>query len=192
MTFAMKRTERYTYADYLQWDDGERWELINGIAYNMSPAPSRIHQEISLALSLRIGNYLAGKQCKLYVAPFDVRLPLINSNTDSDITNVVQPDLVVVCDLSKLDERGCFGAPDLVIEILSPSTAKIDMVYKLNLYEQAGVREYWLVHPTDQTILVFRLNEGGKYGRHELYERLDKLITEILPEFTLDLAEVFA
>ena len=181
----------YSYADYLKWDDSERWELINGVAYNMSPAPSRKHQKISQVLSRELGNCLKGKPCEIYCAPFDVRLPL-GAEDDSSIINVVQPDIVVVCNKSKLDEHGCNGAPDLVIEILSPGTAKMDLVYKLNLYEKAGVMEYWVVHQTDHTIMVFKLAEDGRYGRYELYEQSERLTVGILPELILDLNEIFA
>lgn len=191
MVIAVKSDIIYSYADYLQWDDSERWEIINGVAYNMSPAPNRRHQKISQVLSREIGNYLKGKNCEIYAAPFDVRLPL-GAEDDNKINNVVQPDIVVVCDKSKLDDRGCSGAPDLVIEILSPSTAKLDLVYKLNLYEKAGVREYWLVHPTDYTIMVFKLGEDGRYGRYEMYEQSEQLTVGILPELILDLNEIFA
>lgn len=191
MVLAMKNRDiPYTYADYLKWDDGERWELIHGVAYNMSPAPSRKHQEISQNLSRDIATYLKGKSCRVYAAPFDVRLPLGNED-DKGTGNVVQPDIVVVCDKSKLDDRGCIGAPDFIIEILSPSTAKMDMVLKLNLYEKAGVKEYWLVHPTDHTVTVFKLGEDGKYGRYEVYEQSEQLSVGIFSDLVLDLREVF-
>ena len=126
--------ETYTYEDYLLWSDEERWELIDGVPYNMTPAPSRVHQGISMELSRQIANHLAGKMCKIYAAPFDVRLPK-SDEEEEQIETVVQPDLVVVCDGNKLDERGCKGAPDLIIEILSPYTAGKDMKIKRNLYE---------------------------------------------------------
>ena len=118
--------ETYTYGDYLSWPDEERWELIDGIPHSMSPAPSRVHQEISMELARQIANHLIGKNCRVYAAPFDVRLPK-GGEKDEQIETVVQPDLVVVCDESKLDERGCKGPPDLIIEILSPHTAAKDM-----------------------------------------------------------------
>jgi len=192
MVLAMKNADMsYTYADYLQWNDNERWELIGGVAYNMSPAPSRKHQEISQNLSRKIGNYLEGKSCKVYAAPFDVRLPL-GDEEDKRTGNVVQPDIVVVCDSAKLDDRGCTGAPDLIIEILSPSTAKKDMVVKLHLYEKAGVKEYWLVHPTDHTVTVFMLGNDGRYGRFEMYDQSDQLAMGIFSDFVLDLKDVFS
>jgi len=190
MVLAVKRTDiRYTYADYLEWDDSERWELIDGVAYNMLPAPSRKHQKISQILSREIGIYLKGKTCEIYTAPFDVRLSL--GDDDQKAGNVVQPDIVVVCDKSKLDDRGCNGAPDFIIEILLPSTAKMDMILKLNLYEKAGVKEYWLVHPTDHTVTVFKLGEDGKYGRYEVYEQPEQLPVGIFSDLVIDLGEVF-
>lgn len=192
MMLSVKKSDIiYSYADYLEWDDSERREIINGVAYNMSPAPNRKHQKVSQALSREIGIYLKGKSCEIYSAPFDVRLSL-GAEDNNRIINVVQPDIVVVCDKSKLDDRGCNGVPDLVIEILSPSTAKMDLVYKLDLYEQAGVREYWVVHPTDHTIMVFKLAEDGRYGRYEMYEQSEQLIVGMFPELILDLSEIFA
>ena len=153
-TLASRERERFSYADYCKWTDDERWELIDGVEYDMSPAPSRIHQKLSGELFVRIYNVLKDRQCEVYAAPFDVRLPDYAEASDKEIFTVVQPDIVVVCDASKLDERGCMGAPDLVIEILSPYTAAKDMKIKRDLYEQHGVREYWLVHPTDKTFMV--------------------------------------
>ncbi len=185
-----KQDRPYSYSDYLSWDEGERWELIDGFPYAMSPAPSRKHQQIAGALYYNVKSFLSGKRCQAYFAPFDVRLATPGT-ADKDILTVVQPDLVVVCDHSKLDERGCLGAPDLVIEILSPSSAKMDMVTKLQLYEKYAVREYWLVHPTDETIMVYRLNEDGRYGRYDLLAREDILTSDILPDFEMALATLF-
>ena len=138
--------EKYTYGDYLTWCDEERWELIDGVPYNMTPAPSRAHQGISVELARQMANYLVGKTCRIYTAPFDVRLPK-GEEKDERIKTVVQPDLLVVCDESKLDDRGCKGAPDLIVEILSPHTAVKDMKTKRDLYERVGVEEYWLIDP---------------------------------------------
>ncbi len=146
MSVAVKeRLGKFTYRDYLHWPDDERWELIDGVAYNMSPAPNRIHQKISGELHRQIANYLIGKQCEVYAAPFDVRLPATGEKND-EITTVVQPDITIVCDKSKLDKKGCKGSPDLVIEILSPYTAKKDMKEKHFLYEKFAVKEYWIVY----------------------------------------------
>jgi Uma2 family endonuclease len=135
-----KEDRSYTFKDYLEWPEGERWELIEGVAYNMTPSPSRSHQRISVALVDQIFQYLKGKKCEMYHAPFDVRL-LEGEEEDGEVRTVVQPDIVVVCDPSKLDEKGCKGSPDLIMEILSPSTASKDYITKLNLYEKNKVSE---------------------------------------------------
>ncbi|MFW6029628.1 MAG: Uma2 family endonuclease, partial [Halanaerobiales bacterium] len=138
------RDRLYTYSDYLNWTDGKRYELINGQVYTMSAAPYRRHQSISGELFRQIANYLFDKKWDVYDAPFDVRLPEGEEDKD-EILTVVQPDIVVVCDEDKLDKRGCRGAPDLIIEIISPSSAGRDRKDKRDLYEKHGVREYWLV-----------------------------------------------
>ena len=128
---ALKLEERFTYGDYLTWDDGERWELIDGVPYNMSPAPTVRHQAISRELSTEFALYLRGKPCQLFAAPFEVRLPEVDES-DELVETVVQPDLSIICDKSKLDEAGCRGAPDLIVEILSPSTAHKDLKVKFD------------------------------------------------------------
>lgn len=187
----LKEQERFTYADYLTWPDNERWELINGVPYAMSPAPSRLHQEISGMIFGAFFTYLKGSKCKLYAAPFDVRLPENSQNSDDEIETVVQPDIVVVCDSNKLDERGCYGVPDLVVEILSPGTSKIDINDKFFLYQRFGVKEYWIVYPTDKTVMVFHLNVQGVYGRADMYAREDKIEVPLLGGLVVDLKEVF-
>jgi len=141
----------YTYGDYLTWNDDQRYEIIDGVVYNMVPAPSRRHQGISMELGRQLSNYLLDKKCEVYVAPFDVRLPEGNEDNE-DIMTVVQPDLVVVCDLDKLDERGCKGAPDLIIEIISPDSGGRDKKIKRDLYEKHGVKEFWLVNYDEKTV----------------------------------------
>jgi len=186
---AREKLDGYTYADYLEWNNEKRLELIEGMIVDMTPSPSRLHQQILMELGRQFSNHLLGKPCKVYVAPFDVRLPRQDESTEETKT-VVQPDLVVVCDPKKLDQRGCEGAPDLVIEILSPATAKRDLIVKLRLYERAGVKQYWVVHPTDQTLMVFTLH-NGEYGKPKIYAFPDHVPVEILPEFTVDLSTVF-
>lgn len=184
--------EIYTYGDYEKWPEGQRWELINGIPHDMTPAPSRIHQEILGEFHLRFATYLKNKPCKVYIAPFDVRIPQ-GAEKDELITTVVQPDLTVVCDRAKLDDKGCKGVPDLVIEILSPHTAAKDLKIKLNLYEKAGVREYWVVQPADQTVMVFSLQEDGKYIKPEVYDRHDVIAVGIFNrELQVDLTGIFS
>jgi Uma2 family endonuclease len=160
------KQDRFTYGDYRRWPDDERWELIDGRAYDMCPAPSRGHQAMVVELVRQIGNFLVDKPCEIYVAPFDVRLPKANE-ADDQVDTVVQPDIAVICDPEKLDEAGCRGAPDWVVEVLSRRTATKDQGEKRDAYERAGVREYWLVHPTDRTLMIYRLADGA-YGRPEV------------------------
>ncbi|KGK81037.1 hypothetical protein DP73_21870 [Desulfosporosinus sp. HMP52] len=180
----------FTYQDYLTWPEVERWELLNGKAYNMTPAPSRKHQEISGQLHTLFNNYMKGKQCRVYAAPFDVRLPQVHETADQTST-VVQPDLVIICDKHKLDDRGCIGSPDLVIEITSPSTFQKDLKEKFNLYEKVGVREYWIVHPEEKTISVFQLTKEGKFSRPEVYIEKDSIAVGIFQDLIIDLQDVF-
>jgi Uma2 family endonuclease len=181
--------EKYTYADYLRFDDDKRMEIIDGYIYLMSPAPRRIHQEISVNLTLLIGGFLKGKDCKLYSAPFDVRF-YFESKSEFKIENVVQPDISIICDKSKLDDKGCLGSPDWIIEILSPATSKMDVQLKYDLYERFGVREYWIVEPTDGIILVYKLDENGKYFNSDRYAKGDMAKT-IFDDLLIDLGEVF-
>ncbi len=186
-------SKKYTYADYLTWQFSEMVELIRGRIFKMSPAPNLFHQEISANLFLKIGNYFNGKPCKVFHAPFDVRLPLPPGKVKNEqIETVVQPDISVICDLSKLDIRGCLGAPDWIIEILSPATASKDLREKFELYEFAGVREYWIVHPHEHTLLVYQLDEHGKYqGAQRPYVREDSVAVGAFPGFVMDLKDVF-
>ena len=179
-----QENERYTYADYCTWDDSERWELIEGIPYAMSPAPTQAHQSISVKLSWQLQSFLNGKPCKLFTAPFDVRL-----NAANEDYTVVQPDLLVVCDHIK-DGKCCNGAPDLVIEIISPSTARHDRLVKYNLYKGAGVREYWIVDPETKTVSVNVLGDGT-YSAYA-YGDTDTAPVSVLPDCTINLQDVFA
>lgn len=198
MSFRVRETnpvaaskETFTYGDYEKWPEDQRWELIDGIPYDMTPAPSRKHQEILGELYLQFAAYLKNKSCKVYLAPFDVRLPQ-GDEPGEKVRTVVQPDLTVVCDHAKLDEKGCLGAPDLAIEILSPHTAAKDLKIKLDLYERAGVKEYWAVHPLDRTILVFALQSNGKYGKPAVYDRRDTISVSIFKgDLRVDAAEIF-
>ena len=182
----------YSYADYLTWQVRERLELINGHIFKMSPAPMRYHQELSGALFGEFRTYLKGKPCKVFHAPFDVRLPKSkNDQRDEQVYTVVQPDIVVVCDKAKLDRRGCVGAPDLIIEILSPATAAKDVKEKFQLYEEAGVREYWIVHPQEALVDVFELDTQGKYHLKQIHTRADTVKVGIFEDFAIDLREIF-
>ncbi|WP_295393201.1 Uma2 family endonuclease [uncultured Thiodictyon sp.] len=162
---ALKR-DHFTYGDYTRWPDDERWELIDGEAYNMCPAPTRIHQKLVLEIATQIHAFLRDSPCEVYVAPFDVRLPKADE-ADERVDTVVQPDIAVICDPGKLDDAGCRGAPNWIVEVLSPRTAAKDQRQKRDAYERAGVREYWLVHPTDRTLMIYRLADGA-YGRPEV------------------------
>lgn len=183
-----KPEQKYSYADYLTWDENERWEIIDGVPY-MQAAPSRVHQEISGELYLQFGTYLKGKPCKVYHAPFCVRLDI--EKNDTDVKNVVEPDITIVCDSNKLDERGCKGSPDMIVEILSPSTGKKDRVDKFNKYEKSGVTEYWVVEPDQKIVSVFLLQNNSRYGRPEMYTEEDKIKVSIFPELEIDLKPVF-
>lgn len=182
--------ERHTFADVLMWPDDERAELINGEIFLMAPAPSRAHQGISMELSRQFANYLEGKKCKAYHAPFDVRLFEQEGDNPEDVDTVVEPDITIVCDLSKLDDRGCKGAPDMVVEILSPSTQRHDRLVKLGLYQRAGVREYWIVDLAEKSVQVFVL-EDGRYTAKDFGAAGDTVWVNVLDDCTIDLSQVF-
>lgn len=185
-----KPDKKYTYADYLQWPDEERWELIDGVPYDMSPAPSTKHQAISMELGGQLWSFFHDKECRVFAAPFDIRLPQ-GEEKDEDIENVVQPDLSVICDRRKLDERGCKGAPNLVIEIISPSTAKKELNEKFNLYERSRVPEYWVVFPEFNVIVVYSLDSEGKYQKTGDYAAGQILNSELFPGLEINLEDVF-
>ena len=176
-------TVRFTYADYCNWDDDKRWELIDGVPYAMA-APSILHQSVSRDIAFQIYQFLRGKKCKVLYAPLDVRL-----NADKLDNTVVQPDILVVCDESKFDKSGLIGAPDMVVEILSPTSSSHDMIRKYNLYLKAGIREYWIVDPESQTV-VTNILENGQYIRKD-YEEPEVVPISVLEGCTVDLAEVF-
>ena len=178
---AILNDRHYTYADYLKFPEDERWEIIDGVAYNMSPSPAERHQGLSSELHTQIGNQLRGKPCRVYSAPFDVRFEA------SETTNkVVQPDLLVVCDRSKITGGGLVGAPDWIIEILSPRTAGKDQIVKRQLYEANGVREYWLIQPFDKVVTVYRLGTDGSYGIPDISEMTGKLTVTAVPGLEID------
>ena len=185
-----KPDKKYSYADYLQWPDEERWEIIDGVPYDMSPAPSTKHQAISMELGRQIANYLRDKECQVFAAPFDVRLPL-NEEKDEEIYNIVQPDLSVICDPSKLDEQGCKGAPDLVIEIISPFTAKKELNEKFNLYERSGIPEYWVVFPKFNVVVVYSLDDEERYQKSGEFTSDQLLSTKLFPGLEIKLEDVF-
>jgi Uma2 family endonuclease len=185
-------TKKYSYADYLTWELNERVELIRGWIYKMSPAPRRKHQRASFKLTLTLGNFLDSCNCQVYEAPFDVRLKK-NKGSDSEINTVVQPDISVFCDLSRLDDRGGIGAPDLIVEITSDSTMKKDYNEKFNIYEENGVREYWIVNPDSQCVEIFKL-ENEKYesvGVFNINDGVTEVSSIIFPNLKVNLVEVF-
>lgn len=183
-------TKEYTYADYAKWAIEERLELIKGKIFKMSPAPGSLHQRISHRITLKLGNYLVGKSCEVFSAPFDVRIPRLSGN-DREIITVVQPDICVICNPAKVDEKGCLGAPDIVVEILSPGNNKKELQNKYEVYEDAGVLEYWIIHPQEKTFLKYTLT-NGTFQPSKLLTIGDDVTTPILPDFILSLDELFA
>jgi Uma2 family endonuclease len=191
---ALAPDERFTYRHYRTWPDSERWELIDGRAWAMSPAPKRRHQKLSGRLFSKLFTFLEGKPCDVYEAPFDVLFPA-GEETDDEVDTIVQPDIAVFCDKSKLTETGARGAPDLVAEVLSPSTSKKDMNEKFNLYEKRGVREYWILDPAAWSIWVYRQTAPNHFDDGELKERLgdtSPIASTVLAGFSVDPMELFA
>ncbi|MCU0451069.1 MAG: Uma2 family endonuclease [Bernardetiaceae bacterium] len=184
----------YTYADYLRWQFTERVELIKGRLFKMSPGPSKRHQEVSLSLSVIFVQHIrqSGSGCGVYTAPFDVRLVQKKAvKSDQDIHTVVQPDLFIVCDRAKLDERGCLGAPDLVVEILSRGNSSLELKNKYALYEENGVREYWVVFPYEEVLQQFVLDDNGQFRLHQVHTQ-GSFASYIFPDLEVAHAAVFA
>lgn len=181
---------RYSYADYQSWDLDEMVELIKGKIFRQAAAaPRRIHQEVALELARKLADFLDNKPCKVFIAPFDVRLPG-KSHIDKDIFTVVQPDICVVCDPTKLDELGCIGAPDLIIEILSPGNNKKELIHKYEVYEESGVKEYWVIHPSEQTLLIYSL-VNGKFIPSRLFTAGITVHSTSIYGFKLDMEDIF-
>ncbi len=197
-----KADHKFTYVDYSSWPDDERWELIDGVAYNMSPAPTSTHQDISSFLAGELYLILKNRPCKVFSSPFDIYFPEYPDQDFNSIDTIVQPDISVICSAKKIIKKGCLGAPDLIIEILSPSTAKKDMHEKFHLYEKQGVKEYWIVDPGNTYIRIFHLQVEGKDAG--LYDdgtlvppsdwREENSIAEsaVLDGFKIDTRELFA
>lgn len=183
----------YTYADYLTWKFGQTVELIKGKIIPMT-APSRRHQGISMVLSVMVYTALKGHKCKAYAAPFDVRLydRVKSENANKDVHSVIQPDLCIICDLEKLDEKGCLGAPDLIIEILSPGNSSKEMKTKKMLYEESGVKEYLIFDPEHENVFQFYLNEKGFYDIEKIYVDDEILTSIVFPDLSIDLTEIFS
>jgi Uma2 family endonuclease len=185
MALTQRDTRYHTYGDYLTWSDDHREELIDGVAYiTEPPAPSPLHQELVGELYYQVRTALEGKPGRVYIAPFDVRLPK-SDETDDQIDTVVQPDVLIVCNRHRLDQRGMRGAPDWLAEVLSPSTASHDQIIKIPAYERAGVPEVWLIHPTDRTLTIYRL-EDGRYGRQAILELKGQTPLTAVPGVSID------
>lgn len=194
-------TKRFTYADYCSWPEDERWELMEGVAVAMTPGPGPEHQRLSRKFCAQIDTYLEGKTCEMFYAPIDVLLPE-SDEADEEITTVLQPDVLVVCDPAKIVRRGIRGGPDFVIEILSPSTASKDQIRKRRLYERFGVKEYWVVDPNEQLVWVYRRRPiSGPNGTETLtsdfqyvqaFDVDDKsLELTVVPGLIIDLTRIF-
>ncbi|GLR17867.1 Uma2 family endonuclease [Portibacter lacus] len=182
-------SDKYTYADYLKFEFEEMVELIRGKLFKMSPAPSSNHQKISGNLHGELYQKFKKSACELFSAPFDVILPIENKKRNQSNT-VVQPDLCIICDSSKIEKAGCFGAPDLVIEIISPNTLKKDLEYKYSIYEESGVREYWTVLPGEEAVIIHVLVDK-KYEQFKAFGKEDELYSSIFPEMKIKLDDVF-
>jgi Uma2 family endonuclease len=178
----------YSYADYYAWMFEERVELLKGKVMQIIPTPNRAHQTLSREIGIRIINFLSNSPSQVFYAPFDVRLE--RNNDDNKVFSVLQPDICVICDLTKLDDRGCSGAPDLIVEILSPGNSKKEMKYKFELYEAAGVLEYWIVDPIQKMVLQYILKDNSFVNYHPLTED-DTLKSYVLDGLEIDLKEVF-
>ncbi|PQJ10700.1 hypothetical protein CJD36_012060 [Flavipsychrobacter stenotrophus] len=179
----------YTYADYYKWKFEERIELIKGRIFKMSPAPTSAHQVISREVSGLLWQFLKGKPCQFFSAPFDVRIPR-RSREDKDIITVVQPDICVICEPTKIDKKGCIGAPDIVMEILSPSNSEKELKLKYEVYQEAGVREYWVIFPTEKTLMIYTLSDG-KFAASRFYVTGDRVSSGVLEGFSFDVNEIF-
>lgn len=180
----------YTYADYISYSENERVEIVDGHIYAMSPAPSRIHQEIIMELSTIINNHIKINKelCKVYSAPFDVFL--FDEETLENCRNIVQPDISVICDKNKLTDKGCVGAPDFIVEVISPYNPSSDYVRKLSLYEHYKVKEYWIVNPINNTIFVYRLDGTMHYASPEAYTFKDKVKVGIYKNLEIDFSQI--
>jgi len=181
----------YTYADYLTWRFEEFVELIKGKLRRKMSAPTAVHQTYSVNITSEIRAFLKGKGCKVFAAPFDVRLTRSTGPGDAQVTTVVQPDICVVCDLGKLDKRGCLGAPDWIVEIVSPGNVTHDTKTKFDLYEENGVREYWIVYPGEQTVVAYVLDEHGRYQPVGEYAEPGPVPVAAVPGLVLEWADIF-
>ncbi|MDR0927844.1 MAG: Uma2 family endonuclease [Ignavibacteria bacterium] len=192
MELALDLNERYSFADYLTWLDDKRRELVNGFIMLMA-GPSTSHSVASSNLHYYFKHYIKKHKghCSVHHAPFDVRLPKNGEKDDKDIYTVVQPDVCIICDLSKLEERGCLGAPDFIAEVISPSNITYDTRVKYNLYQSAGVKEYWIVEPKNKFVEVNVLQDDGKYGDPIIFVEEGDVAVTTLPGLTISLSDIF-
>ncbi|MBI4754279.1 MAG: Uma2 family endonuclease [Betaproteobacteria bacterium] len=188
MGLAQRDERRHTYAEYLTWPEDQRYELIDGVAYMMAPAPTIDHQTLVFEIGHQIRNALEGRPCRVLSAPVDVRFPE-PGQSDADTDTVLQPDLLVVCDPGKIEPRGIQGAPDWIVEVLSPSTASHDHIAKRRVYERAGVGEYWLVHPNDRLLTIYR-RQDGRFGEAEILDLAGETTVAVLPGVTIRWAPI--
>jgi Uma2 family endonuclease len=179
----------YSYAHYLNWHIQEHFELIKGKIFEMT-TPSTRHQRFTGRIFLELANFLKNKKCEVFIAPFDVRFPY-KSKDDVDVTTVLQPDVCVVCDPKKIDRKGCIGAPDIVVEVLSPGNNRKELDNKYKIYEEFGVREYWIVHPSERSLFQYALNDEGVFVAGKPYASGNELVSELLPGFRLNIDELF-
>lgn len=186
---ALDYGKSYTYADYLTWHFKARMEILKGRLFKMSPAPSKAHQIVSREIGGIFYNFFKQRSCHMFVAPFDVRL-ITRGKNNHEIDTVFQPDLCVICDEKKLDNNGCLGAPDLIVEILSPGNSKKEIKYKFDIYEESGVREYWIVDYSEFMVLQYVLQNGKFVGSKPLSTE-DKCQSHIFPELIFDISEIF-
>lgn len=190
MGLARRDDGTHTYGDYLGWPEDVRYELIDGVAYLMAPAPSLAHQDVAGGIYAQLRGQLRDGSCRAFIAPVDVRLPR-GDEADELIDTVVQPDVLVVCEPARLGPRGVRGAPDLVVEVLSPTTASHDQLLKRRVYERAGVPEYWLVHPADRIVTIYRL-EAGSYGKPDVQELTGQTPVAVVPGVAIAWDEIVA
>ena len=187
MKSVAEKLDNYNYADYESWDDGKRYEILEGFLYNMSPAPAISHQQVVIKLSSIFEVQLYGKKCTPFVSPVDVLLDYTDNSYSCE--TIVQPDVLVVCDKKKINERGIFGAPDLAVEVVSPSSIDYDMNIKKQIYQKYGIPEYWVVFPLEKTVVVYNLEDGEYKGTNYIKEGVIK--SAAIKNLTVDLAKVF-